>query len=157
MSHISELPKLRVVRAVSLGRPSRAAKLRERDLGAVRAVSCSRSQSCRAVFRAAQLDTPARAARELPGSELLWSRAAGAPLEFPSGPELPGRLRIGFRAAISCSNLEYSKNGYTNRNFVLFTSPLHHFIMMKCSRTSVLEHDYTHKMGRLHARKERLF
>ena len=54
MSYISELPKLRIVRAVSSGRPSRAAKLRERDPGAGRAVLLATdSHSCRAVFRAA--------------------------------------------------------------------------------------------------------
>ena len=149
---------MRVVRAVSLSWLSKVAKLRERNPGAARTVFISDHRS---QLQSCFSELPNWAHRpelpEFPGSELLWSRAAGALLELPSGPELPGRFRIGFRAAISCSNLEYSKNGYTNRNFVLFASSLYYFIMMKCSRTSVLECDYTHKMERLHARKERLF
>ena len=121
MSHILELPKLRVVRAVLFGRQSRIMKLRERDPGAVRAVSYSRVlELCRTVFRAAQLGTRP----ELHESSLVQScfgvELPGRAAAFPSGSELPGRFRIGFRAAISCSNLEYSENGYTNRNFVLF-------------------------------------
>ena len=111
----------------------------------------------RSCFQSCQIGHTGRSCESSLVQSCFGAELPGRAATFPSGPELPGRLRVGFRAAISCSNLEYSQNGYTNRNFVLFASSLHYFIMMKCSRTDVLEHDYTHKMGRLHARKERLF